>query len=547
MADYRRTRYRRAISGIAAAAAVMTITVGPAAWAGTASAAQAAAPLRLTALAWSVASVDATSGTATAKLTWRVTDTARGARNVAGKLVLGVPGRKSGKFASLTFTVSFALHGGPGVTGSGTARNSSYRYTFQVPQYAQVSPAKWQVTRFTAHDDLRHRLTLSAAQISSFHARLAATEFLDRSPPSYNNLALVPNNSGASRPYVYVTRHHAGFASYTFNTMDRPAGLYSASMRLAGPHGRTLSISIPVNTTPGQVQCGFVQGNDLTSLQCGTTVTFPARTPLGRWAVSALTLTDAAGNTAAFRNLNAVPVTATSNQVVRAGSFSANPNPVNNWSAQHFYAIRFSMKVSGARRGVRRVYVDTVVDNGATCTQTQTRPVVKGDTFTVPIRVDWMMEVCQVTGIAVVDGMGDVALYGPDYGAPDPHFMIRQVPNASAPRAASASISPASVPSSQTSFLQLTMTINLTPGYAPVDGIAVTIYDPQGNSIFGITGGAFDNHGVVTEFLSIDGPLNPGTYTMAFSVTNAAQMTTAYGPGGNPVPGGPLNLTVTAG
>src|SRR5215469_6147302 len=122
MANYRRTRYRRAISGVAAAAAAMAVAVGPAA--GTASAARAVAPLRLTALAWSVASVNATSGTAKAKLTWRVTDTALRARNVAGKLVLGVPGSKSGKFASLVFTVSFALHGGPGVTGSGTVRSS---------------------------------------------------------------------------------------------------------------------------------------------------------------------------------------------------------------------------------------------------------------------------------------------------------------------------------------------------------------------------------------------------------------------------------------
>ncbi len=546
MVNCRQTKYRRAISGVVAAVAAMAVTVGPAAWAGTVGAAQTAAPLRLTALAWSAAKVNATSGTARAKLTWRVTDAAPGARNVAGKLVLGVPG-KSGKFASLVFTVSFALHGGRGVNGSGTAQNSRYRYTFHVPQFAQVSPAKWQVIRFTAHDDLRDSLTLPAAQLSGFHASLVATELVDRSAPSYGDLALVPNNAGVSTPYVYVTGHHGGSASYTFSAYDSPAGLYRASMRLAGPHGRTISVRIPVNRALGQAQCGFMPNNDPTNMQCGIRVTFPARTPLGRWVVSALTLTDAAGNTATFRRLNAVPVTVTSNQVVRASSFSADPNPVDNWSAQQSYTIQFSMKVSGERRGVRRIYLDTFTPNGATCTQTQTKPVVTGDTFTVPIQVNWMMEVCQVTGIAVVDGMGDVSLYGPDYGAPDPHFMIRQVPNASAPRAASASISPASVSSSQTGFLQLTMTINLTPGYAPVDGISVTVYDPQGNAISGIIGGAFDDQGVVTEYVTINGTLQPGTYPIAFSINNAAQMSTAYGPGANPVPGGPLTLTVTAG
>lgn len=525
------------------AAALIATATGPAARASSA----AAPPLKLAALAWSVSSVDARSGTATADLTWTVDDSAKGATNVIGELVLGVPRAKPGRFASLTLAVTFALHGKSQVKGSGNASKSSYRFTFQVPQFAQVSPAKWQVAAFTVRDDKRNRLSVSTAQLGRFDATLAATEFVDKQPPSYSGLILVPNFAAVGQPYVYVTRRHAGFATYTFRGLDNRAGLSSASMKLAGPHGRTIAVSIPVFRDPFTYQCGFGMGNDFTNMECGIEVTFRAGTPLGRWAVSALRLTDEAGNTAVFRKLNALPVTATSNQVVRASSFKASPNPVNNWSAQHPYTIRFSMKVSGARGGVAAIHLGTFTNNQAMCTQTRAKPVMNGDIATVPIRVDWRLEICQITGIAVVDGKGDVAVYGLEYGAPDPEYLIRQVPNASAPRAASASISPTSVKSSSTGSTTLTLTINLKPGYAPTAGMSMTVFDAHGNFVTGIEGGAFDNNGVVTNDVILPPNMPPGTYTVGFSIGNEAQMTTTYGPGGIPVPNGPLTLTVTSG
>ena len=524
-----------------AAAAVIATAISPASWARV----PAPSPLTLAALAWSVSSVDARSGTATANLTWTVADTAKRAHNVLGELVVGVPRSKPGRFASLVFTVNFALRGTPQVKGSGTARKSSYRYAFQVPEFAQVSPAKWQVVAFRVRDDQRNRLSLSATRLGGFHATLAAKELVDTQPPSDANLNLVPNFGAVGRPYVYVTRRHAGFATYAFNGLDNRAGLSSASMRLAGPGGKAIDVNVPVSRLPDQYQCGLGMGNDFTNMECIITVTFPARTPLGRWVVSTLRLTDEAGNTAVLRDLSALPVTATSNQVVRASAFKANPNPVNNWSAQHPYTIRFSMEVSGARGGVAAIHLDTLTNNQAMCDQTRTKPVMKGNVATVTLRVDWMLEICQITGIAVVDGRGDVAVYGLEYGAPDPDYLIRQVPNASAPKAASASISPTSAKSSSTTTL--TLTINLKPGYAPTDGMSMTVYDSSGNFVTGITGGAFDDNGVVTNSVTLPANLGPGKYSVGFSITNAAQMTTTYGPGGEPVPGGPLILTVTSG
>lgn len=496
------------------------------------------APLSLLSLAWSVGSVDATSGTASADLTWTVSDTAKGVHNVLGALVIGVPRSGRGRFASLTFTVGFALHGPSQSPGSGNAHQSTYRYTFDVPQYAQVSPAPWQVTGFTVRDDRGNRLMMSATQLGSFNAVLTATEIIDTGRPSYKDLARL------GRPFVYVARHHPGSAAYVFSANDNLAGLYSARIQIKGPNGRTLSSDIPVDRVA--LQCGFEPNSSLTSMSCGINFPFPADTPVGRWAVSTLQLTDDAGNTAIFSRLNAVPVTVTSNQVIQANNFRAIPNPVSNWSSEHPYTVDFSMRISAPRGRITAVYIDTSTDSGATCAQTTTRPTRNGSRVTVPIRVDWRMEVCQVVGIALVDGKGDVALYGPNYGAPDPYFLIRQVPNVSAPQAASAEVNPATVQSSQIGPTTFTMTIKLKPGYAPATISSATVYDSHGNVVTEINGGPVENNGVVTETFSLP-DMTPGLYPIGFSLTNDAQMTTDYGYGGNPLPGGPLALIVTKG
>lgn len=77
--------------------------------------------------------------------------------------------------------------------------------------------------------------------------------------------------------------------------------------------------------------------------------------------------------------------------------------------------------------------------------------------------------------------------------------------------------------------------------------MSITVFDASGNFVTGIEGGAFDNNGVVTNDVILPPNMPPGTYTVGFSIGNEAQMTTTYGPGGVPVPGGPLTLTVTSG
>jgi hypothetical protein len=302
-------------------------------------------------------------------------------------------------------------------------------------------------------------------------------------------------------------------------------------------------VTTPFSFVSATGQCGiFSGGGGPTDALCGIPVTYPAGSPAGTWVVSTLRLTDIAGNTATFTNLNAVPITITSDQVVRATGVKATPNPVNNWTQGQFYTVNLSMTVSGASRGVSAVYVDTASEGGI-CTQTPAAPTVNGTTVSVPLRVDSTMHVCQITGIAVVDGAGHVALYGQNYaGAPDPFLLIRQVPDTIPPTATAASLSPKSISSSQT---PVTLTVNVKTPIAPVTELDINVYDSTGALVDSSVGGVFESQGVVTGQVPLPSPLAPGKYTIGFRITDAGSLSTSYGPGANPMPGGPLLLTVT--
>jgi hypothetical protein len=502
------------------------------------------AALHLTALAFAKSSVNASTGTARVGLTWTITDAAANATAIGGVVYLGVPGASPGTFGSLTVSVPFSLSGTRSVQASGTAQDSTYTYTFHVPQYAQVSPAAWQVVRLTVHDNAGHKVDLTGAKLSAFHAVLSATEVVDTDSPTYQSLALYENQAPI-RPYAYIGSRKPGFMAYQFTVQDYPAGLAAGSLQVTGPGGQTITTNFTYNRSSGQ--CGlFFGGGGPTDAQCGITVTYPPGTPAGAWSVSQLTLTDDAGNTATFSNLNAVPITVTSDQVMKATHFKASPNPVDNWTPGQYVTVQLSMNVTGANGGVSAVYVDT--SGAGSCTQTNTVPTVSGTTVTVPIRVDWTVQVCQITGVALVDGAGDVSLYASEYGAPDPYLLIRQVPDTTPPTATSASLSPASIPSSQTGNQQVTLTIGVSTVLAPVTGDDVYVYNASGTTLLYESGGGTSEYqGTVTDTLPLPFGAPPGTYQIGFTITDAGGLSTTYGPGGDPMPGGPLLLTVTSG
>jgi hypothetical protein len=167
--------------------------------------------------------------------------------------------------------------------------------------------------------------------------------------------------------------------------------------------------------------------------------------------------------------------------------------------------------------------------------------------LSVPIDVFQGAPKCQVEGIAIVDGAGNVAVYGPEYNTPDPGVTITRVPNTTAPTATSASLTPTSVPSSQTFNTPFTLTLQIVAPIAPVNQMSIAVYDSSGNQVAGQFGGVNDTlTGQLQEFFNLFEFLPSGTYTVGFTLTDEGGLSTSYGtPGGQPVPGGPLQFTVT--
>lgn len=531
------------IAAGAVAAALVPLSIG--AVAAPASAATAAAThgkLALTALSFSQSSVDASTGTATVTLNWTVTDSDASATDVAGLVDIRMAGSKPGTYVGMAavgaYDLTGALTGDVQGNGSGTAQDASFSYTFAVPQYASATTARWEVSEVTAQDDQGHTLTLTGAKLSAFHAVLTATELADSTAPTYDSLMFA--NPG-QRPYVY-DKGVNGSMTYYLEVLDAQSVFWTGSITLQGPRGQTATgtFSMAYSVADGLDLCNGELSPDDNDALCTATVTIPAGAAAGTWTVSTIRLTDNAGNVAVYRNIDALPITVTANAVVTASGFSASPSQVNDW--QNTAPSTVSFTVSGAVDGVSAAYVDA---SGA-CVQSGAATVA-ADAVSVPVNVIDGTPSCTITGVAVLDGAGDLALYGSEYGAPSVDVTITQEPD-TPPVIASASLSPASV--TQSSSAQ-TVTMYVTTGdtLAPVTDLIASLYDSSGNQVAG-AGGFFSGYLSSGETwpLSFTVPANlaPGVYTVGMTVIDSANLSTSYGPGGQAIPGGPVQLTVTS-
>jgi hypothetical protein len=545
--------YRRALMLVSGASAAALITTGAAApaWAetGAAGAAQAAQPgsLALTALSFTPSSIDATSGTATVTLTWTVTDSNASATDVAGAVYIRMAGSRPGSYIGMAYEGVYDLTGA--LTGdvqgnpTGAVQDASYSYTFDVPQYANAPTARWVVTKVTAQDDQGDALTLAGPHLARYHASLTATELVDATTPTYDSLMFATFDQ---RPYVYNNGVN-GSMTYSLEVLHSESGFWRGSLTLQGPDGQTASGTFSIVYSPAEQLelCGedFEPPGPVTDAQCTVTVTIPAGAAAGTWTVSTIRLVSNAGDVAVYRNLDALPITVTADQVVTASGFSASPDQVNNWGA--FATSTLSMTVSGAVDGISAVYVDAPVGD---CVQAGAATVT-GDTVSVPMTIVQLVPSCTITGIAVLDGAGDLALYGSEYGAPSPGVTITQIPD-TPPVITSASLSPSSVPAS-TSAQTVNLTVTIGNVIAPVQEVFAYLYDSAGNQIGGQDGsyqGLPVGSGPVSFSLTVPANLAPGVYTVDLQLFDVAGMETTYGPGpgGQPMPGGPLQLTVTS-
>lgn len=540
---------RRLLVQLVASGVFIAMSIGGAAVAAASPATgKSGGKLAYTSIGFAQKHVDTSGGPVGVTLSWRLTDSNPNAGFVAGEIDIRQAGDSPGTYIGRTYQIQYDISGGVGgsVTATGTAQDSRYSSAFLVPQYAGTTQAQWVVTSATALDDQGEKLSLSRAALGGFPATtLRAKDLVDTTPATYDNtLMLEPTNPG-SRPYVYDNGVD-GSMGYSLTAQDPQSGFWKGAIRLTGPGGQALHAAFAFTASQNLGEhCGSVSGGDDFDASCEVAVTIPAGTAAGTWVVSAITLVNNAGVSKTYGNLNADPIVVTGDTGLSASGFAASPNPVNDW-VNLFNTVQIGMSVSGAQQGVSAIYVDPA--SADPCEQFNTTPTVNPDgTLSVPFVVFQATPSCPIGGIAIVDGAGNVALYGAGYNAPDPGLTITRVPDTTAPTATSASLSPASVPSSQTFSASFTLTLQIVAPIAPVNQMSIAVYDSSGNQVGGQFGGVTDTlTGQLQKFFNIFASLSPGTYTVGFTLTDRGGLSTSYGaPGGQPVPGGPLQITVT--
>ncbi len=497
----------------------------------------ASGKLTLTKLAFAEHTVDASTGGAVVDLNWTVKDSNAAATSITGDVKIRMEGLQSGTYVGLTYDVPFSLAGFvPGLSTSGTAQDSTYSYAFAVPQYGFATAAHWDVTQVTVQDDQHERLN-QAGDLST----LKATVLADTTPPTYDTL-IIP---ASFFPTLYVYNGGAGgSSSYYFNADDAQAGFWKGVLTLAGPGGQTLSTSFSdvysIDNQYGTCGAGIVF--DDTSAQCQPSVTIPPTAAAGTWTVSKLELWDNAGNHATYKDLNVLPVTVTGNSVIKASGFAANPAQLDNWVQTATSQV--SMNVTGAQDGVSSITVD--FEPGGPCSQQTTTPTQNPDgTYSIPVSMFSIATSCTVAGIAVVDGAGDVSVYGAEYGEPDLGIVLTRVPDTTPPVATAASLSPTTLTQSPDTQ-DVGLTVEVADAIAPVTQINATVFNSLGVPVGGIAGGVTSTlNGPVSIGVSLEAGLPPGTYTVGFQITDAGGLTSSYGyPTSQPAPSGPLTFTI---
>jgi hypothetical protein len=507
----------------------------------TATASRAATPvqrLAVTALAFSAKSVNATAGNATVRLSWTITDSRAGVNRITGGLTLAAPGKIAGSYLTERITVPFALHGKARV--GGTARRSSYANTFSVPRYARASQVSWEVISLTAQDNKGDKLTLGTPRLAHFRATLGAREIAVTTGPTFDTFGLYD----PVRPYAYSGSHGSGFQVYNMCIYPSQAGFTAGTLRLSGPAGHSFTSQFSYNQVAPECMnpSTRVQGQ-----QYIVQVKFPVGLTPGIWTVSALQLMDTAGNVTTASNLGA-PVTVTADQVLTASDFIATPNPANDWAQAA--TVTVSINVSGVTAGVSTIYLDFAGnypgDVQGSCRDYSGPASTGPGQESVQFQMTTLTKSCQVTGIAIVDGAGDLALYGSEYGAPDPGLTVSQTPDTTPPTATSASLSPGGI------NVSYWLAIGVTTQVAPVAGLDLRIYNADGvlQTSASTSGGVAQQQPPQTGATTVNYPVDttslpPGTYTVAFTLFDAANQASSYGEGGsNPMPGGPLTFTV---
>jgi hypothetical protein len=263
-------------------------------------------------------------------------------------------------------------------------------------------------------------------------------------------------------------------------------------------------------------------------------------------------LTDNARAVSTLKNPSATALTVTSNAVVGASGFAITPTVADNGSDE----VPVTFTATGARKGISNVLLEFsdfgCYRNGFVS--------ISGTTVSVPFTIGTSTRSCGVTGIAVIDGAGDLSLYGTEYRTGhDLGLTVTQVPNTTAPVVTGASLSVTTVAESELGSVNTMLTAQTTGNVAPVNLFYAYayayayayVYDADGNVVTGGTSQAPD--GSVSILISLPWwePMPPGTYTVGFSLADSAGNASYWGmpdsSESHPIPGGPVTLTITEG
>ena len=517
------------VTTVATAAVALSLTT-------TAVAAPAAGPvLEVESIAFDRTQVDVTQEYATVNLTWTITDRAAKAQRINGAVELR-------QFAGdeqvgQPRTVSYDLDWGRAqVGGSGTAQESTYVYEFAVPRYSSAAQTIWRVTKVTIADDVAHARTVRGPG----PAALAVTQLVDTAGPVAEQLYF-----DFDQPRGFYDDGSGVTLRYRAQIVDESA-FRRGRLTLAGPDGKRLASTFQLTQSGSRWSCNGETAYDPTWVTCPVSIAVPAGSPSGTWRVARLDLTDSWGNTRTDTSPEGpAPIRVSRNDVVSASDFALTEPQVNNWRRQA--STRLTFKPHGAVGGLASVDVDL-----SWCSQPSHTPVV-GDDGTVSVEIlmrsGWSSS-CKIDGVELTDGAGNVAFYGTAYGAPDIGLTITQVPDHKAPVVLSATLPKATWTQQETEDawgLGFDVTVEVDE-FAPISQFSATIYDSTGASQGGMSGGEHDDGTGVFHLAVSTGRLAPGQYTIGFSLTDQAGNTSmwAYPNAGNPIPNGPLVLTVVA-
>jgi hypothetical protein len=496
--------------------------------------------LALSGLEFARSHVDARTGVVDT-LTWTVTNSDPAATGFGGDLYVQRQ-NADGTFGSVPIDIPFSyMNSGYSWMGSwvsGTPQRSKFTFDFVVPQYSDSTAGTWVVNRVVLTDDA-HTVDTSPDTFGDFNAKVTAKTLVDTGGPVVGYTTIVLNNS-VYHPYVYVGPT-GGEAAYAFDVQDGQSGIWKGELDMAGPTGQTVSAPFVLSTPNAYTSgygCGGYGGGDINYQRCEVPVQFPAGSAPGVWRVTRIVAYDNAGNSTVTTDPTADTVTLTTDSTLTAGDFAITPAVLDDWTQDVDVVV--TMSVAGAVDGVSAIYVDPTWESG--CRQNDQTVTGNADgTYSVKLRAYRTTTRCGVRGLAVVDGAGNVALYGTEYGLADMGLMSQQQPD-TPPTLTSVTLSADTVAAGDS----FTATVQTHADVAPVTQVNVDLLDATGNSVASGYVSIYTPTDTSTVTVYVPGGLAPGTYDVKVLVSDAAFKYSYYGgPYGQPMPGGPLTVTVT--